>query len=1441
MNDPVDIIFRINNGEVDRQTQRVVNSILGIGSASNQATAGVSNLERSMRNAFAGLAGTAALGSFAKQIVNVRGEIQALEASFEVLLGNKQKADAMLASIKAYAVESPLSLTGVSNAAQTLLGFNIEAEKVIPIIRQIGDISMGNEQRFQSLILAFSQMSSTGKLMGQDLNQMINAGFNPLQEIAARTGKSIAELKEEMGKGAISAEMVADAFKSATEEGGKFYGMTAKQADGIRGLQAQLTGALQDKLNEIGTLSEGIITTAYKGAIALVENYKEIGEAVLALIATYGTYKAAVVAVSVAQQLQMTVLRQAVVEKRLAAMAGIQLSNAEAVAAAQTKVLTIAKQNLVKSLKAVTAAMTANPYALAAAAVVALGYGIYKLINYNNELSKSQKLLNDSHKEYTTSVESERVQIDLLFDKLRKAKEGTKEYQKAKDEIIDKYGSYLSGLKEEIKSLKDVEGAYKAISKAAIQAAKDRVIAEGTKKAADDYAETWGEAIEKIGKKFKEKFGEDQASALIASLKSSLETGRGFSAEVENAIAEFDRRVTSKTGEKYENYIKSLVSNITTAKKTLNETYKSLNDIYGEQQQTATDGGATVVFQNIKTESEAARKKVAELKKEIADLRDGKTQSVDLNADIEKKLKELETAEKVVETLTGINKKAEARASKQEVRSFADDQKRLQEIKEMQEKIKEQEVEGELETQQLVIDSMEEGSAKELAQIALNYDRRKLESAKKANELIKQQQELEKKIWESKNPDWKEKKLTFTPTTTSVSQLSEAQQRQLGDEAFLSAELRKKADTDLLNDLLNKYQDYSDERRKLEEEFNKDVESLNKLRNESNSAEIDRAIANRKKKFEESQKEISNAEVEDAVENSALLEKLYSDTSTMSRKRLGEVLTDTKQLVDYLDGVSDELPIGITKEQAESIKQNAGEVRKVYEGLSKAQDEFNKKGAKYPFKEIVDGFKKLKESEELAKKAAKATGDFAENYAAMSEKAKEDGLKYITQGATVAANTIGSLSDKIKELSEITGNESQAEFAEGLKVGADALGAAAQGFAQGGWIGAVVNGVGSLVTSVVTSIAQADAYTAQFEKDRLEFLQQYELMLLRIKDADYESVFGINVLQKSIDASQKAIDALKKYNELTTSKNQLSSGGLQNLQIKTKDYSWAQEFFMGERDEYKTLKQIAPQLWDNGIFDIDAAKEFLATNTQIKDEVRQAVQNAIDLGEAYEDAIEIVREDIKDTFGYLGTDMTTQIIDAVKNGTSAWEGWKDVGIQAIESLGEKLMYELFFASKMSKLQADLEAVYANESDPEAIADKQASVMDDFFNSLGSTVDAAQAWAEEWKRRMEEKGYNAWAAEEVQEAEDTTVKTQERQKGSFETLSQATGDLLLGQFTAFRIHSSNMDDTLKRMETESKLVTSHLAAIEQNTFDTVTELKSVNKLLKRADTEGLKIR
>lgn len=162
--------------------------------------------------------------------------------------GDKAGADALFSKIADYGKNTVYDKAGLIEAQKTMMSFGMQGEQAFGVLKQIGDISMGDSQKMQSLALAFSQATSAGKLQGQDLMQMINAGFNPLNEISKHTGKSMAQLKDEMSKGKISADDLAHAFQWATEEGGMFY-----QGAEVSGQTfAGKLGQMKDSFAELG-------------------------------------------------------------------------------------------------------------------------------------------------------------------------------------------------------------------------------------------------------------------------------------------------------------------------------------------------------------------------------------------------------------------------------------------------------------------------------------------------------------------------------------------------------------------------------------------------------------------------------------------------------------------------------------------------------------------------------------------------------------------------------------------------------------------------------------------------------------------------------------------------------------------------------------------------------------------------------------------------------------------------------------------------------------------------------------------------------------------------------------------------------------------------------------------------------------------------------------
>lgn len=196
--------------------------------------------------------GVGALAGGVKEIFATTAKYEQLNTGFQVLLGSKAKGDAMVGQLMQYAAKSPLRNEDVMPAAQTLLGFGVSAEKILPSIRMLGDVSMGNKEKFQGLALAFAQSSAAGRLMGQDLLQMVSNGFNPLQEISEMTGRSIGQLKKDMEGGKISSDMVTKAFEHATAAGGRFYDMANKQSETLGGRLSTVQDNIDQMNNAVG-------------------------------------------------------------------------------------------------------------------------------------------------------------------------------------------------------------------------------------------------------------------------------------------------------------------------------------------------------------------------------------------------------------------------------------------------------------------------------------------------------------------------------------------------------------------------------------------------------------------------------------------------------------------------------------------------------------------------------------------------------------------------------------------------------------------------------------------------------------------------------------------------------------------------------------------------------------------------------------------------------------------------------------------------------------------------------------------------------------------------------------------------------------------------------------------------------------------------------------
>jgi len=336
------------------------------------------------------IGGVTALKQLGSEIIRVRGEFQSMQTAIETMVG-KDMAGVLIPQIKELAKVSPLTLSDMVNAEKMMLGFNIQAEDTIRYLQALSDISMGDGVKFKSLTLAFSQMSAAGKLMGQDLNQMINAGFNPLQIIAEKTGKSIATLKEEMSKGSVSAEMVQQAFIDATSAGGKFYQMSENASKTIDGQLSMMQDALDDAFNEMGQVSEDVIIGAIQASTSLIQNYETVGKVLVGLVTTYGVYRTAVLLATVATS-KHTIAEIALTSARVAARKAQMLLNA---------------------------AMLTNPYVAVATVVTGLVATMWALSNSTSAAENAQKRFNEEQDKMIQRETERKNQVESLIQTIK--------------------------------------------------------------------------------------------------------------------------------------------------------------------------------------------------------------------------------------------------------------------------------------------------------------------------------------------------------------------------------------------------------------------------------------------------------------------------------------------------------------------------------------------------------------------------------------------------------------------------------------------------------------------------------------------------------------------------------------------------------------------------------------------------------------------------------------------------------------------------------------------------------------------------------------------------------------------------------------------------------------------------------------------------------------
>ena len=1107
-----------------------------------------------------------AAADFGKQIVKVRGEIESLEVSFRTLLGSEQKATALMTDIRKFAATTPMQLNDLALGAQTLLGFNIEAEKVMPTLKALGDISMGDSQKFQSLTLAFAQMSSTGKLMGQDLLQMINAGFNPLVQITERTGKSVAELKEEMSQGKISVEMVTQAFMDATSEGGKFYNMLEKQSKGIQGSLSNLKGAFDDMLNDIGENSDGVITKSVQGLTKLVQNYETVGKVIGTLVATYGSYKAAVMAYNVIAT----------------------ISNGLTAGLTAKEIIHAYTLGLVeKAQKLLNATMLKNPYVLAATALISLVSALVIFSKRASEAEKAQKALDNAIEGSKQRSDELKQKSDELIGVLED--ENATEYAHAV--ALEQLKALFPGLLDHVKTYNDYLEHRKAILEGMPEAQeeKENETLQESIKLYERYIRVKNDAFFKNGESYlqhderinrdygssqkryeeemelRKKIDEEYKKWKEAGNKGTLDEFVKMSLEADKKVLE-DRQKMQKQAKWDAMPIEQKIAVKTEQLEAAQREVKRLQDDAGDPRKNK------FAFN---TELDNALNRVSLLKGEIKSLQDEVAAApvvdfASLQKDTRKAYNDMlaaqrayrksptkaneEAYDKAKESFDTYDKQYEKATGKKysdQLKSSKDRAKEQEELnnalkKEQEEYakwLKQQGVEAEFEARQAGIDAMKEGLDKTIAQINLDYDRQIATVQSREEEMVERLRDLKEAEWNAQNPTKKKNGEKFDRSTVTAADLTQEQQDQLTAYTEQALAERNRLEREAMDEMTGAKKTYLAQQAEMERQY---LEAR-KLLVEKGATDDDLALFDRT--YQANQQALFNEMLGDYVSYQQQMTD-YTEEYENKRAELEELMAKTndptkkKNIKQAIDMLEKEYKRGFSNLQRTFIEDNIGDVfveatyENVKEAIQKLTEmegykdaaEFN---AKYgtnitdaEFSSFIANVKKVKrEIQDLGKGGYTLRDAFKDAFSGKTKEDMEKGTQTLIAGFQKVGSIVSGLASAMREFADATGDAHLEKMADTFESIADTIstagGYAAAGAQIGGGWGAVIGAVLGIGQGVLTSIFKSKAQEEAEQKQRQDESIAYMS----------EIIAGINTINDTVKSLAGTITGLdyKKY------------------------------------------------------------------------------------------------------------------------------------------------------------------------------------------------------------------------------------------------------------------------------------------------------------------------
>jgi tape measure domain-containing protein len=1457
---------------------------------------GLSNVLGNVAKAAASIGVAFTAQSLIRQIVNVRGEFQQLEVAFKTMLGSEEQATELMGQLLDTAAKTPFDLQSISNGARQLLAYGENVNNVNDDLIRLGNIAAGLSQPLNDLVYLYGTTMTQGRLYTQDLNQFTGRGIPMIRELANVLGVAESKVKDLVEEGKVGFPEVQKVIQNLTNEGGMFYNLMEEQSRTITGQISNIEDAISSMLNEIGKQSEGIINSSLNVVSSLIENYEQVGRVLLGLVATYGVYRTACMAVAAAHALQA---------------AGIgALTAAEAIHYGWLVVVE-------KAQKLLNATMLANPYVLVATLIAGVAVALISMKNETERMKEAEEEYQAQKQKTIEAEEEHKRKIEELCSIAGDEAVATDTRREALNKLEMKYPDIFAKYDTEYEKLKNIKKIKQEIAELeagqSITVAKNELatvearISELQKKKA---TERWEEA-NASGTKMRKVGGLSKDEE--AELNNLLNKRKNLSSQVrKDDVNAYFENLTGISNETLEQQIKQ--------RKTLLATMQMQEKQYGtitkgNERLTGTFSRDELQYQLNKLQSEQNRRNQktssssewgASAKKEyekalkeyndfLADTSNSLTQE-----DYEKKAKELKDALSAAKKAYDATKPSENKdASKQKKQAEKEEQEEKRRA-EKKRKLGQELVQIEQETKEAEVETMEEGLAKKLAMIDLEYTQQK-------NKLEKQ-----KSDWKKENQDAGLVVNANGLTQEQDDALTKAQE-QNEEKKRIATEKALKEEADMQSEAMNnyyiKYGNLQEKILALTEEYSRKIrDAKTKGDTLSLKKELEDAISNVKldnlKNSIDWEAVFGNIGEQSISSLQYALDKIKSvDTSSMN-------VSDIKDLQEAMDKIEDEIasrnPFTALAKSLQDISKYKEEFVDALNKYAEAQRELTAAQSEYNAAleyeqqlkaQIEEGT--LSEDSETYKDALNATAE-AQNKlnqaTEKSNKAEQNALKarnnitvsyknfasqlksvntVIKDVASKASNLASVFSDDVADsidksigfLSEMLDAASTVidaigdtgkSVASAMQTTAQATGSAVQGTATATTAAISTVEKASVILAVISAALQIATAIANLFNDDDEKQEEIERLQERIDQLQWEldNADAVRLQENTGDALQRLKNILAETQDevlklhLTTDQyyskwykmigqliyqNEIYEKSIQKIADAYASVSYTADKALGE-NKYKDARAQLENLAEQQIL---LQKQINEESSKKHSDSGQIAEWQQQIQENAEEMATIINEMLEDIIGYTAENLASELGDAffeaVKQGEDAMEAWKDKVDDIVADILQRMLIQKYLEEPIG-----------------AIFDKYKTK---WFGSDGSFQGGIQTVIDSMGDFANDLNMVGTQFEQIWESLPDTVTDwfsgdEERQgtEKGIATASQDSVDENNARLTTIQGHTYSISQGVVELNRTGNAMLEKLTGIEENTSRMNDKLDDMNDNIKniRSDvgdiqTKGIKVR